>query len=87
MTHRELSQLAAGGQQDHRFDVRPEGPGGRVVLAVDVRRDRPADADVLGAGHDGKDPPGRRERGEQPAQRHPRLRAHPSALGVELERR
>ena len=50
------SAAAVGLRQHQRLDVGAEAPGGVMVLAVDIGRDRPPDGDVTGAGRHRHEP-------------------------------
>ena len=79
----ELENLTGGGEQRQCHDVAAERAGAPVVLAVDVRSDRAADADVLGAGDDRQDPAGRCQRVQQLGERDPGLGGDEPLLRIE----
>lgn len=76
--------LAVGRQQLHGAHVPGEGAGDVVVLAVDVRADRPAHRHIAGPGGDRHEPAQRQQHLHQPVQADPRLAGHRSGAGVDL---
>lgn len=74
---------AVGGEQLQREHVPREGPRHVVVLAVDVRADRPADRHIAGAGRHRHEPAERQQHLHQPVQGDARVAQHGAARDVD----